>query len=416
MDLITLAEEIGLKPKRVASTQGGEWHCSCPVCGGSDRFIIQSNKQMSKCVGYYFCRKCGIHGDAIQFCREFLGYNNFKEAAEHAGTTLIEGSETLIKTTSFSKKICSTPIESPSDQWIERANKVVKQAHANIFCQPDVLNNLKQRGLPLEAVRTYKIGWLSEDINEPGNIWAIKEKENIWFPAGIVIPYLEHGNVMRLKIRRKDWQLNDHLPKYVAVPGSMSGMSIMGNKKGPLMLVVESELDAYALHYVAGDIAFIVAIGGSTKNPDPVTDNLALKKNILLICHDNDEAGAIVLKKWCDLYPHARAYPTPFGKDIGEALQQGLLLRDWLFEALPIDMRAALLKSTSCWSREDQEIIDWFNFYVHKLEVAHVPTRPAYACFEKEIALGPESPRAKTRELQEGLKLMRRLVEQERGK
>lgn len=133
MDLIILAEEAGLRPKWAASTQGGEWHCSCPACGGSDRFIIQPNRQMSKCIGYYFCRKCDIHGDAIQFCREFLGYNNFKEAADHAGVTLIERSEMLIKPVSVSRKIWDTPIACPSNPWIERANEIVEVAYENIF-------------------------------------------------------------------------------------------------------------------------------------------------------------------------------------------------------------------------------------------------------------------------------------------
>ena len=43
--LIEFAEKIGLQPRLVASTESGEYHSSCPQCGGKNRFIIQPNRQ-----------------------------------------------------------------------------------------------------------------------------------------------------------------------------------------------------------------------------------------------------------------------------------------------------------------------------------------------------------------------------------
>src|ERR1700682_3772091 len=43
----------------------------------------------------------------------------------------------------------------------------------------------------------------------------------------------------------------------------------------------------------------------------------------LLICHDNDAAGEKMFAKWKRLYPDAVKYPTPVGKDIGEAIEMG---------------------------------------------------------------------------------------------
>jgi hypothetical protein len=64
-----------------------------------------------------------------------------------------------------------------------------------------------------------------------------------------------------------------------------------------------------------------------------VTDYLAKKSSNLLICHDNDEAGEKMLDKWRTLYPHAKAHPTPIGKDIGEIIQTRFILREWLLLA-----------------------------------------------------------------------------------
>lgn len=346
MNLVNLAEEAGLRPKRVASTQGGEYHSSCPACAGNDRFIIQPNKQMSKCMGYYFCRKCGINGDSIQFCLDFLGYESFREAAEHAGAVLSDMPE---RNTIPKYQLQTSSVVAPAAQWSKRAKDLVVEAHENLLCKHDVLDYLQKRGFSLDAVKLYQLGWLADDKNELGTLWGLSEKESIWISSGLVIPSKEFsGTIVRIKVRRLNWHPEDQLPKYVAISGSMTGLAIMGNKKGRAMIVVESELDAYAIHYVAGDLVTIVAVGGCIKNPDPVTDALAKRHGRLLICHDNDDAGRIMLAKWQQLYPHARPYPTPYGKDIGEACAQGFNVRDFILSALPDD---CLKQSSQCNNR-----------------------------------------------------------------
>jgi hypothetical protein len=36
MTLLDLVQEIGLAPKKTATTGGGEYHCACPLCGGKE--------------------------------------------------------------------------------------------------------------------------------------------------------------------------------------------------------------------------------------------------------------------------------------------------------------------------------------------------------------------------------------------
>ncbi|MES2344647.1 MAG: primase-helicase zinc-binding domain-containing protein [Chlamydiota bacterium] len=67
MSLLHFAQELGISPKRIASTCGGEYHSPCPKCGGKDRFIIWKE------TGRYWCRQCDLKGDSIQFCRDFFG-------------------------------------------------------------------------------------------------------------------------------------------------------------------------------------------------------------------------------------------------------------------------------------------------------------------------------------------------------
>ncbi len=405
MDLLDLVHEKGLIAKRAANTQGGEYHSPCPVCGGSDRFVIQPNKQMKNCTGYYFCRQCNARGDSIQFCLDYLGFTNFKEAEKYVEAKLADKMPTIFANTKSKNSVML--LDKPSILWIQQANKLVQEAHDCVLLQKDILQILDKRGLPIEAIKNYKISWLSEDKNFEGAAWGL-DKETIWFPAGILIPAIEKNeNVIRLKIRRKNWKIDDEWPKYIAISGSMKGLNIIGNKKNPIMIVVESELDAYALHHAVGDFAVIIAIGGCTKNPDPTTDYLAKHKTVLLICHDNDSAGSIMFDKWKALYSHAQSYPTTIGKDIGEAIQQGFDVRSWIIEKLSTQMQRDLNLIKLLWNQEDQELVNWILHYISERTI----TRYAYDKLEQEINVGLNSPRAQTGELQQGLRLMRKIIE-----
>lgn len=333
MTLLELAYQAGINPKWVAGTAGGEYHSSCPACGGRDRFFIQPSRQMSKCLGSYCCRQCGTYGDSIEFAQKFLNYS-FRDAADAVNAVLSEMRATPFNT---SKNTRLVSLQTPPAIWIRMANDFVNHAHEKLLQIPDVLKYLQARGLPLEAVVCYKLGWSEKNEFLQREDWGLEAqlksdgKQNmLWLPKGLVIPSIEQsGSVVRLKVRRYDWHSDDKLPKYVAISGSMNGLSLVGSKQATVV-VVESELDAYALHYAIGDFACIVAIGSNIKNPDNVVDSLAKRTTKLLICSDNDAAGQKMFTKWKKLYPHAKNCPTPIGKDVGEAIEQGLDIREWI--------------------------------------------------------------------------------------
>lgn len=337
MTLLELASQTGIAPKWAATTQEGEYHSACPACGGTDRFILQPNKKMNKCVGCYFCRQCGVYGDAIQFARQFL-HLSFQEAALAVEADITKHlPHVFFKVPTYQAQ--SVILRNPPAAWIIKATEFVDGASQRILKNPVMLTWLASRGLPTAAVQDYKLGWSEKNNFFPRNTWGLSEKlENgksrrIWIPHGLVIPTIENGKVIRLKVRRSDWHEDDELPKYIATSGSMNGLNIIGSPTNKVIVIVESELDAYAIHHAASDFVFAVAVGSCLKNPDNVTDHLARHASTLLICHDNDAAGIKMLNKWRKLYPHAIEYPTPIGKDIGEAIQKGLNLREWLLKA-----------------------------------------------------------------------------------
>jgi len=349
MTLLDLAREIGLDPKKEASTAGGEYHCSCPVCGGSDRFRLQPNRAGKRCTGFYACRQCkrsdgkDLAGDTISFCIDVMGMNPL-DAYERLNAKRPE--KTFFKA-AVRQSFVPASITPPNRKWQEKAASFIDWSHQQILKQQDILSALEKRGLPLEAVQKYKIGWCHNPKGLHGNFvcerkdWGLPEElddkgetKKVYLPKGIVVPTLENdGSVVRIKIRRSDWTPESEFPKYKAIPGSMKGMNIIGNTSNPVMVVVESELDAYALEFACSDFAFSIAVGSNTKNPDNVTDHLA-KKKTLLICRDNDDAGKTMFYKWRKLYSHASDCPTPVGKDIGEAIQNDFEIRKWLLEQI----------------------------------------------------------------------------------
>ena len=56
-----------------------------------------------------------------------------------------------------------------------------------------------------------------------------------------------------------------------------------------------------------------------------------IKSKLILVSLDFDEAGMKRSRQWwMRIYPQAKRWPVPVGKDPGEAYQQKLNLRKWI--------------------------------------------------------------------------------------
>lgn len=426
MTLIYLAQEAGLNPKFVAQTHGGEHHCACPKCGGKDRFILQPNRPQKNCVGYYFCRQCKIFGDTIQFGKDFLNLP-FNEAVLRAGGTQPERVLIPYKPTEDAPHL--TTSKTASEAWLTKATEFIEQAHSNLLLQADILASLERRGIPRNAVIKYKIGWHAETQHQSG--WGTDK--DVWLPKGIVIPLMKQEKVTGIKIRRADYKEGDTLGKYIVVAGGSDGFSIYGKIKGHAVLAtVESELDAIALQNAVEDTCCTIAIGGNNKNPTFLVDHLARKAPHLLVIPDNDDGGMIMTTKWLGLYPHARIHKVPFGKDVGEAVQQGLQLREWLSSAIPAAEATPILPEipdiennsseapastvvtthVEAWSLEAQVLISWFEKYIAYIEMNSPQTHssPFYTGIKQNISEGPGGDHVET--MMQNLHTLKQTIEQ----
>lgn len=337
--LLELAQTHGLQPKRVAGTQGGEYHCPCPTCAGTDRFQLQPHFSGKRCKGRWFCRQCQKGGDTIAFLIEFMGYKA-SDAITHvtgcSDTFELRNAHQEPKNTVF----VPDDVVMPSGLWESMAHDLVRKCINNLADRPGVKSGLLERGIPRDRLYEFGLGWVADELFDLPENWGVEQDplappRKIWIPKGLLIPTYLAGRVIRLKVRRYDWKAGDKLPKYVAIRGSATGMSVFGDpEEGKVLVVVESELDAIAvLSCGLHKRLFCVAIGGSSKNPDRYVHDLASRHPILFAC-DNDAAGIKSFHKWKGLYPNAMRHLTPFGKDIGEFVTKGGDLKQWIAKAI----------------------------------------------------------------------------------
>src|SRR5579859_3559730 len=81
IDLVALIErEATIRLTQSSNTDGGEFWGACPFCrAGTDRFHVWPHSYKKK--PHYWCRQCGLEGDAISFMREYHGIS-YREACE----------------------------------------------------------------------------------------------------------------------------------------------------------------------------------------------------------------------------------------------------------------------------------------------------------------------------------------------
>ncbi len=368
--------------------QGNGWNGPCPLCGGepgkSDRFMVWPDRAESlgevcathNITGIWSCRQCGASGDTIAYLMK-IDDLDFKAALAELG---IEGER-------LSHRRLRAPAEprradadrwiprewsEPSEQWSAYAARLLAEAEENIWNQPAALNWLAARGLGKKAVRRYRIGYLpAESARYPGRYRARsalglepktgvdgKVRTKLFIPRGIVIPTCApDGRVINLRIRRHKEDLGEHSPKYLELDGSCKApLLLRSSLPGPLAayFVTEAELDAMLIHHATDGVVGALAVRTNRGKPDVSADGRLREAVCVCIALDYDEPGADGVEFWEKTYPAALRWPTPEGKDPGDACKLGVDIREWVAAALPPSIPLSGNKSESHRDRVSQ--------------------------------------------------------------
>lgn len=337
MNILDFARQIGIDPKRLASTHGGEYKSKCPRCqGGQDRFCIWPERGET---GGYWCRVCESEGDGIQFCRDFLGMG-FKQACEAFRVTRANNSPAA-RSRKRSPFVELPPIVPMSELWQLRAGHFIDYSNEKLMQTPAVIDLLLKRGINMETIKHFAIGWSASHFFRSREDWGLATElkedgtpKRLWLPKGIVIPTFEGNRPIKIKVRRDEWTDGDKLPKYVEIPGSKRCPSVYGDRSKPV-IVVESELDAILIQQHVSDLVCCVALGGVSKKPDRDTHSWLQRARLILLSFDFDEPGKLGMLRWFKAYPNARVWPSPDNKSPGDAHQNtGLDIREWVISGL----------------------------------------------------------------------------------
>lgn len=362
-DLTDLFREYGFTLKQKTAE---EWSSACPVCGGSKRCSLWPGEGEGR--GYYWCRECGAKGDGIQFLRDYAGMS-YADACKRIG---VAAAAPVVRTPKLSRQHAGRRFEPVRDRqsadtvdrekWCAHAEKFSLWAADCLQRSPEHLAWLAARGIDAASAARYRLGYNPGEkgrncIIRPRSSWGLPDAlrddgkpRRLWLPRGIVIPQIEEGAVRRLRIRRLDSDREKFNPahKYHVVEGSemqplwLECTAPLREGQGAVV-VVETELDAFMLHALAGDLVHALALGTCNVARLPAWMFDRLKDSlVILVALDADAAGAEGWLRWRQTFPTARRWPVPAGKDPGDAFARGEDMRIWLLSGLPEGLRLTL--------------------------------------------------------------------------
>lgn len=320
VDLLAL---IGrdVKLKRAASTNGGEYHSSCPFCGGTDRFAVQPKGKG------WSCRQCTPSWqDAIEYVKRRDGVG-FKQAVETLGLPL----DSQPRGKSNHRHIDPNDPQPLGQDYIA-LNDGEWQESARRFCEASfdalwsadgrkALDYLLQRGISESVLESAGIGY-NADESRPK--WGLTE---VWLPRGIVIPWTYAGKFWKVNIRRPSGD-----PKYIQPKGGANGLyNASAIQKDTTVVMVEGEFDSLVLQsFVPG----IVPVATGTTSGARILRWVSLvgiaSKIVLAFDVDENGAGDKAAAWWLEHLGELAVRLCPTAHDVTDMFRAGQDVAAWL--------------------------------------------------------------------------------------
>jgi hypothetical protein len=371
VSILSAAEALTELKKKTAKEYAGP----CPGCGGEDRFLVWPDK------GRFHCRGCGKTGDLVTLLREFADMS-CPDAHESAGQSCTATNcpawekcrlgarangeapkrkqRESLQAPVPQQERSFTPdhADTPQDKWQQQAAALIEKAHAALLADADQLAYLAKRGLPLEAVKQYRLGWLPENRYPKREAWGLPTEckqdgtpKKMLLPEGILIPFFAADNSPhRLRIRRSHPRSND--PRYYWVPGSGNDVPVIGPETARGVVVIESDLDSLMVCWQCRDLDICTlplgTVSAKPKDRAFAVCNSALAILVALDCDERtnkktglpDNPGALASRWWEKQWSRAQRWPvptvpSPSAKDPGEYFEAGGDIRAWVLAGLP---------------------------------------------------------------------------------
>ena len=329
-----------LEPHIDLKRAGASYKACCPFHEEkTPSFIVKRGDS------HYHCFGCGAHGDAIAFFMNHLKMS-FVEAVEHLAERfqiLLEREEVSGGEPRLNKKVLKEAMEKASE-FYHYCLLHTKEGHR-------ALQYLYDRGLNLDFVRTFRIGWapdeidllmrflrkerVSDEISEMVGLIRITQsgRKRDFFSDRITFPVLDKmGAVIGFsarKIREETFggkYINTSETPLFKKSHILFGLSQSRRliAKERRVIVVEGQIDA--LRLIHEGIDFVVAGQGTAFGEGHVSELLALGVNHAYLALDADVAGKAAAVKIGNLFQkkcvEVSIVPIPEGFDPDTLLQE----------------------------------------------------------------------------------------------
>lgn len=345
MDLLELImKESGYTYHRAVG--GGEYKGPCPFCKeGNDRFCIWPTREKPG----YWCRRCEAKGDAIQFCRNYLGMG-YQQAKEYldmfddSGVHLNHHYHHNHHNDLYHHNHHSQPqnLTSPGATWSNRAWDWVFDCQASLMDSDEggkARAWLHSRGLWDETLWASGLGYNPADVYESRETWGLPSAQNksgmpkrVWLPRGITIPWMIDGELWGVRIRRPKSD-----PKYYWIPGGTANALYMADTIAPgdPAVLVEGEIDALTIRQCAGYLTAVVATGSTHSARRAKWLARLANCTDVLIAYDADKAGDEAAAYWTGALKNARRW-RPYWADANDMVRAGVNVRTWVEHGLGV--------------------------------------------------------------------------------
>lgn len=336
ISLPALAEEAGAEfDSRLRS------RCPLPKHAGdrsSRAFTIFDNGRRWKC--HSSCPSDANGGDVFSFYMAWKGVDFKTAVSELAERARVAPAAQVAAPRR--EPIQAAPV-APGPAWRARAGQFVAWAEANLQTSPAAQRYLeKERGLSPETWRAFRLGYNPTRLYDDPARWGLTGKK-IWLPRGIVIPGLYRGEPWYVKIRRP--RPGDALEHALGIQARRSGPKFGGPRGGaaclfrlelldylPVLVLTEGEWDAMLLWEYCPDLCDVGTLGGAAAKLDALDLSLLTRYPVVLVVHDNDQAGEMGRKYIAELHARfPRVQPIqPPAHDLTDFWKSGGDVRAWL--------------------------------------------------------------------------------------
>jgi DNA primase len=333
--------------RKVATTHAGEWCGPCPWCAGEDRFRVWPEADKPG----YWCRQCGVKGDAIQFLRDYERLS-YREACERLGQPVDE----RIRATGKPRPKPPRLTAAPTATWQAKARALTEACEHTLWMDAGApaLAYLRARGFADDTLQAAHVGYHVAPEREPAEAWGLPaDHKAIWLPRGITLPWFQAGELWRLIIR----QAGAAVPrdkKYIAVSGGSNTLyRVDALQVNTPAMIVEGVLDALAIVQEAGDLLAVVAAGSTTGGRlERWIGRLGLA-SVVLVSFDADGAGEEAAAWWLNALADTGRRWRPYWDDPNAMLQDGADVRTWIREGLGQEPR--WWRELATWPEERRE-------------------------------------------------------------